>query len=103
MSILENHNLRSISEVLNKTEEMVDFSRGNYWHYYRPRSKGKKEKFLLGSYFIVGRDMWLLCPKGVKLPKAVKDFALLLAYYPRRARDKAHYFRLLRKYNGGKM
>lgn len=79
---------------------MVDFTRGNFWHYYCPRSKSRKEKFMTGKYFIAGQDMWLLCPKGMKLPKAVKDFAMLLAYYPRRAKNEAHFLRLMRGYKG---
>lgn len=98
MSILDHHNLGTISAVFSRTEELVDFSHNNFWYYNRPHVGRQKEKFLMGNYFISGTTMWFFVPKGQRLPKAVKDFAKLLNYDPLKARNKAHFLRLLSSY-----
>lgn len=100
MPAINHPKLQTISAVFSKTEELVDFTRLHYWHYYRPHSKGKKEKFLMGRYFVVESTMWLSCPKGQRLPNAVKHFAQFLSYDLHRAKDEAHFLRLLSSYKG---
>lgn len=92
MPALNQPALRSISAVFSKTEEIVDFTHLYYWHYYRPHAGRQKERFLMGSYFIAGSTMWLVCPKGQRLPKAVKDFAKLLSYEPQRPKTTTNFY-----------
>lgn len=74
-------NMVSIS-IYYDTDETVDFTRMQMWHYYRPRGKFS-EKFMMGKYVIKDDDtMYLTAPKGERLPKAVADFAILIGLKP---------------------
>ena len=74
-------NIVSIS-IYYDTDETVDFTRMQMWHYYRPIGR-LSEKFMMGKY-VVNDDntMFLTTPKGERLPKAVAEFAELLGYKP---------------------